>query len=53
MSSVYTIKLENLSMKYDEKTYIHAEDCWKDMRTKWKNETYKIYYPPFFNVGKL
>jgi len=42
MSIIYTIKLENLSMKYDEKTYIHAEDCWKDMRTKWKNETYKI-----------
>ena len=36
MSSIYTIKLENLSMQYDEKTYIHAKDCWKEMKLGWE-----------------
>ena len=35
-------KLENLSMHYTERVYIHAKDCWVDMATKWEKETYKI-----------
>ena len=43
-------KLGNLKMLYDEKTYIHAKDCWKEMKLGWEEGTYKI--PELFRKYK-
>ncbi len=50
MSNIYTIKLGNLSMQYNRKTYIHAKDCWNDMKRGWEEEAYKI--PELFRKYK-
>ena len=35
-------KIGNLSMSYNEYVFIHAKDCWKDMKKGWEEEAYKI-----------
>ena len=40
--TIMITKLGNLSMTYNEIVYIHAKDCWKDMKKGWEEEAYKI-----------
>jgi len=48
--TIMITKIGNLSMTYNEKTYIHSKDCWKDMQRAWEDGAWKI--PELFRKYK-